>query len=77
MAKSVPTKRAADWWDSAPFSSIFLASGFFLLPSRIHARPPAANANRWVADLQKIGAFFFERRCFECQRNNPNPSQVL
>jgi hypothetical protein len=24
-----PTKRAADWWDSAPFSSIFLASGFF------------------------------------------------
>jgi len=29
MAKSVPTKRAADWWDSAPFSSIFLASSFF------------------------------------------------
>jgi hypothetical protein len=54
MAKSVPTKRAADWWDSAPFSRIFLASGFFLLPSRIHARPPAANANRWAAK-SKIG----------------------
>jgi hypothetical protein len=39
MAKSVPTKRAADWWDSAAFSSIFLASGFFLLSSRIHALP--------------------------------------
>jgi hypothetical protein len=23
---------------------------FFLLPSRIHARPPADNANRWAAD---------------------------
>jgi hypothetical protein len=29
MAKSVPTKRAADWWDSAAFSGIFLASSFF------------------------------------------------
>jgi len=26
--KSVPTKRAPDVWDSAAFSSIFLASGF-------------------------------------------------
>jgi len=48
MAKRVPTKRSTDWWDSAPFSGIFLASGFFLLPSRIPARPPAANANRWA-----------------------------
>jgi len=47
------TKRAADWWDSAPFSSIFLASGFFLLPSRIHARPPAANANRYAVRRQR------------------------
>jgi len=28
VQKSRPTKRAADWWDSAAFSSIFLASGF-------------------------------------------------
>jgi len=28
FVKKRPTKRAADWWDSAPFSSIFLASGF-------------------------------------------------
>jgi len=27
-AKSVPTKRAPDVWDSAAFSSIFLASSF-------------------------------------------------
>jgi len=26
---SRPTQRAADWWDSAAFSSIFLASSFF------------------------------------------------
>jgi len=44
--KSHPTKRAADWWDSSRLTGIFLASGFFLLPSQIHARPPAANANR-------------------------------
>jgi hypothetical protein len=31
--KSVPTKRAADWWDSAAFSSIFLALGFFYSPA--------------------------------------------
>jgi hypothetical protein len=28
QSKSVPTKRAPDVWDSAAFSSIFLASGF-------------------------------------------------
>jgi hypothetical protein len=28
IAKSQPTKRAPDVWDSAAFSSIFLASGF-------------------------------------------------
>jgi hypothetical protein len=52
--KSVPTKRAADWWDSAAFSGIFLASGFFLLSSRIPARPPAANANRYVASARAV-----------------------
>jgi hypothetical protein len=29
LAQSQPTKRAADVWDSAAFSSIFLASSFF------------------------------------------------
>jgi len=52
--KSVPTKRAADWWDSAAFSGIFLASGFFLLSSRIPARPPAANANRYIASARVV-----------------------
>jgi hypothetical protein len=27
------TKRAADWWDSAPFSSIFMALGFSCSPA--------------------------------------------
>jgi hypothetical protein len=52
MAKSLAgqgrglTKRAPDVWDSAAFSSIFLRFEFFLLPSIIHARPHAGNANR-------------------------------
>jgi len=33
----------------AAFLSIFLASSFFLLLSRVHTRPPAGNANRWAA----------------------------
>jgi hypothetical protein len=44
-----PTQRAADGWESAAFSSIFLASGFFYISSLFPARPPAANANRWLA----------------------------
>ena len=47
--KGCLTKRAADVWESARFTSIFLASGFFHISSRIHARPHAANANRWAA----------------------------
>jgi hypothetical protein len=27
----------------------FSSFGFFLLPNRIHARPPAGNASRWLA----------------------------
>jgi hypothetical protein len=26
---------------------------FFLLPNRVHARPPASNANRWAASLNR------------------------
>ena len=43
------TQRALDAGDSAAFSSIFLASSFFLLPGRVHARPSASNASRWAA----------------------------
>jgi hypothetical protein len=53
----VPTKRAADWWDSAAFSSIFLASGFSCSWSFISSRPPAANANRWAVALQNNKGF--------------------
>jgi hypothetical protein len=41
--------RAADVWESARFTSIFLALGFFYISGRIHARPHAANANRSAA----------------------------
>ena len=30
------TKRVPDMWDSVAFSNIFLASGFSLLPTRVH-----------------------------------------
>jgi hypothetical protein len=33
---------------------------FFLLPSRIHARPHAGNANRWAASPKTALSFFFE-----------------
>ena len=49
--KSVPTKRAPDVWESARFTSIFLASGFFYISSIVHARPHAGNANRSAALL--------------------------
>ena len=60
-----PTKRAADWWDSARLTGIFLASGFFCSRSFVSSRPPAANANRWAArkalrvgDLQRDVSVF-------------------
>ncbi len=54
MAKSLAgqgrglTKRAPDVWDSAAFTSIFLASGFSYISNIVHARPHAGNANRWA-----------------------------
>jgi hypothetical protein len=53
LAQSLPTKRAPDVWESARFTSIFLASGFSYISSIVHARPHAGNANRWVAQEQK------------------------
>jgi hypothetical protein len=44
------------------FSGIFLRFEFFLLPSRIHARPHAGNANRWAAGdefMTRIQKFLF------------------
>ncbi len=40
------TKRAADVWESARFTGIFLALGFSYISSRVHAHPHAADANR-------------------------------
>jgi hypothetical protein len=49
LVKSVPTKRAVDGGDSARFTSIFLASGFFYISGIFSARPTTTNANRWAA----------------------------
>jgi hypothetical protein len=45
-----PTQHAPDWRDSAAFSGFFLRPSGILLPSRIHVRLPAVNANRWAAE---------------------------
>jgi len=49
-----PTKRAPDLWDSARFTGIFLASGFFYISNIVHARPQAGNANRWALARKNI-----------------------
>ncbi|MGE5027444.1 MAG: hypothetical protein ACM3JK_03125 [Betaproteobacteria bacterium] len=46
-----PTQRAADGWESARFTGIFLALGFFC--SQAVFSPAAANANRWAALEEK------------------------
>jgi len=46
LIKQRLTQRAADKWDSARFTSLCLALGFIRLPSRVSARPLAANASR-------------------------------
>jgi len=51
------TQRAADKWESARFSSLFLALSFFRLSSRVSARPLAANASRWVLVLKQNAGF--------------------
>jgi hypothetical protein len=88
--KGCPTKRAPDVWDSAAFSSIFLASSFFLLPSRIHARPHAgtdylqcqvfgmqfgkSNFRRSVT-AARAAVFFISRRGFPFFGNaSPSPN---
>jgi hypothetical protein len=45
-SRFLPTKRAADFWESAASRSIFLASGFFYTSSLFLTRPKSANANR-------------------------------
>jgi len=45
------TMRAADWWDSAPFSSIFLASGFSC--SQAESTPAHQRLTQTVGTLRK------------------------
>jgi hypothetical protein len=52
VSNSQLTKRAH--WTGGIRRHLQAFSGFefFLLPSRVHARPAAANANRWVLAIQ-------------------------
>ncbi len=47
MQKRHLTKRAADWWDSSRFTSIFLASSF-PAPKLCPRLPTPGNASRWA-----------------------------
>ena len=42
--------RAADVWESARFTGIFLASSLYWSQTESSLRPPAANANRWAQE---------------------------
>jgi hypothetical protein len=49
MAKSVPTQRAADKWESARFQAVFNASAESRFQALTASRPLAANADRSAA----------------------------
>jgi hypothetical protein len=51
--KSVPTKHAPDVWDSAAFSSIFLASAFSC--SQAESTPAHTQVTQTVMPLKSIG----------------------
>ena len=40
------TQRAPDWWESARFQAVCVASNWFRQNGVISSRPPAGNANR-------------------------------
>ena len=62
-AKSVPTKRAPDVWDSAAFSSIFLASAFSC--SQAESTPAHTQVTQAVGTLAEMmrletaGSFYY------------------
>ena len=41
-----PTQRAPDWWESARFQALSVASSWFRQSGVISSRPPAGNADR-------------------------------
>jgi hypothetical protein len=43
-----PTMRAPDKWESARFTSLFLASGLYSPQAESTLHPLAGNANRWA-----------------------------
>lgn len=65
LTKAAQHALAPDVWDSAPFSGIFLASGFFCSRSESCPAPPAANANRWPA---RIGSAINSRAILSGER---------
>jgi len=48
-----PTQRAPDWWESPRFQAVSLPSSWFRQSDVVSSRPPAGNANRWVAGFKE------------------------
>jgi len=65
----VPTKRAADWWDSSPFSSVFLASSFFC--SRSESRPAHQRLTQTVGAPSEAWRFLQGESPYRTRPNQP------
>ena len=51
----LPNKACTGRWGFCGIFEHFSGFEFFLLPSRVHARPTASNANRWAAFNENLG----------------------
>ena len=69
MGKKRPTKRAADWWDSSPFSSVFLASSFFC--SRIESTPAHQRLTQTVGAPSEAWRFLQGESPYRTRPNQP------
>ena len=52
--KTRPTQRAPDWWESARFQALYVATSWFRQNGVVASRPPAGNASRWATQKQII-----------------------
>ena len=58
MAKGWLTQRALDGWDSAALLSFIYTQAESCSRSFVHARPLAANANRWAFERTAIAEIY-------------------
>src|SRR5689334_767250 len=67
--------RAADGWESARFTGIFLASGLYC-PQAV-CSPAAANAGRWAADVLDRGQVKVRSGMMSNSRKSSNSQFVI